>query len=286
MKYREAGAKSLAFFLMIAAFGSAFAQELGSSDFLSDYSHLKQSSDLYMDYAYLAPGAENMANYSAVMIDQPEIFIAPKSKYKGMKPDDMKQLADDLEASISATNRQADKMSKNATQGVMILESLVDCQLPENAQSDFANGLYHLGKITPVHLVRSTIDELRSTGKLAIIGNVQLRLQISETVQLIEETRDILNDIQGRLAPQVNYVDSQVAYRITGPIGGGSDIEFSDIDMDFKALCEDRRFYTATAAANNYMWDVIAANKKMSLLLQGLLTNVQQEISNLSGDSS
>ena len=62
-----------------------------------------------------------MANYSAVMIDQPEIFIAPKSKYKGMKPDDMKQLADDLEASISATNRQADKMSKNATQGVMIL---------------------------------------------------------------------------------------------------------------------------------------------------------------------
>ncbi len=101
MKYREAGAKSLAFFLMIAAFGSAIAQELGSSDFLSDYSHLKRSSDLYMDYAYLAPGAENMANYTAVMIDQPEIFIAPKSKYKGMKPDDMKQLADAFRTAIA-----------------------------------------------------------------------------------------------------------------------------------------------------------------------------------------
>ncbi len=28
------------------------------------------------------------------MIDQPEIFIHPDSKYKGMKPDDMKALAD------------------------------------------------------------------------------------------------------------------------------------------------------------------------------------------------
>jgi hypothetical protein len=48
-----------------------------------------------MDYSYLAPDApDRMANYSAVMIDQPEIFVSPDSQYKGMKPDDMKQLAD------------------------------------------------------------------------------------------------------------------------------------------------------------------------------------------------
>jgi hypothetical protein len=95
MKHRKAGAYSLAFFLTISAFGSAFAQDFQSSDFLTDYSNLKQSSDEYMDYTYLAEGAPaKMANYSAVMIDQPEIFVAADSKYKGMKPDDMKQLAD------------------------------------------------------------------------------------------------------------------------------------------------------------------------------------------------
>jgi hypothetical protein len=104
MKYRKAGAYSLAFFLTMTAFCSALAQDLYSSDFLSDYSHLKKSSEKYMDYTYLAPGApDKMANYSAVMIDQPEIFVAPNSKYKGMKPDDMKALADAFRTSMAQT---------------------------------------------------------------------------------------------------------------------------------------------------------------------------------------
>jgi hypothetical protein len=87
---------------VIAASGSVLAQDIGSSDFLSDYTQLKQSSDAYMDYTYLAEDAPGkMAKYSAVMIDQPEIFVAANSKYKGMKPDDMKQLADAFRASMA-----------------------------------------------------------------------------------------------------------------------------------------------------------------------------------------
>jgi len=102
MKHRKAGAIYLAFFLTITAFGSVHAQDFQYSGFLSDYSQLKSSSDKHMDYTYLAAGApEKMANYSAVMIDQPEIFVAPNSKYKGMKPDDMKALADAFRTSMS-----------------------------------------------------------------------------------------------------------------------------------------------------------------------------------------
>jgi len=118
MKHRKVGAISLAFFLMTAAFGSVLAQDLQYSDFLSDYSKLEKSSDKYMDYTYLAPSAPNkMANYSAVMIDQPEIFIAPNSKYKGMKPDDMKALADAFRGamaqSLSATYMIVDQPGPN-----------------------------------------------------------------------------------------------------------------------------------------------------------------------------
>jgi len=102
MKYRKVGAYSLAFFLATTAFSSALAQDFVSSDFLSDYSQLKQSSDAHMDYTYLAEGApDKMAKYSAVMIDQPEIFVAENSKYKGMKPDDMKTLADAFRAAMA-----------------------------------------------------------------------------------------------------------------------------------------------------------------------------------------
>ena len=104
MKYRKAGAYSLAFFLTMTAFGSAIAQDIHSSDFLSDYSKLKQSSDAHMDKTYLVEGAQDkMVTYSAVMIDQPEIFVAANSKYKGMKPDDMKQLADSFRAAMAAS---------------------------------------------------------------------------------------------------------------------------------------------------------------------------------------
>jgi len=103
MKHKAASI-SLVLFLTTTVFGSALAQDFNSSDFLSDYSQLKQSSDEYMDYTYLAEDAPGkMANYSAVMIDQPEIFVAANSKYKGMKPDDMKQLADAFRAAMAAS---------------------------------------------------------------------------------------------------------------------------------------------------------------------------------------
>jgi hypothetical protein len=58
MKYRKAGACSLAFLLTITALGFAHAQDFQSSDFLSDYSKLKQSSDKYMDYTYIAAACD------------------------------------------------------------------------------------------------------------------------------------------------------------------------------------------------------------------------------------
>ncbi len=71
-----------------------------------------------MDYVYMVPGAaDKMPNYSAVMIDQPEIFIAPNSKYKGMKPDYMKALADafrtSMAQSLSATYLIVDQAGPN-----------------------------------------------------------------------------------------------------------------------------------------------------------------------------
>jgi len=104
MKHRKAGVYTLVLLFMIAAAGPVLAKDVQQSDFLSDYSKLKKSSDKHMDYTYLAPVAPTkMAKYSAVMIDQPEIFVAPDSKYKGMKPDDMKELGDLFRATMART---------------------------------------------------------------------------------------------------------------------------------------------------------------------------------------
>jgi hypothetical protein len=82
---------------------TAAADKEQFSGFLGDYSDLQQSSDAYAGYFYLAPNAPSkVKKYDAVMIDQPELFIADDSKYKGIKPDDMKALADGLRQALAA----------------------------------------------------------------------------------------------------------------------------------------------------------------------------------------
>jgi hypothetical protein len=157
MKYRKAGAYSLAFFLTMTTFGSAFAQDFVSSDFLSDYSQLKRSSDKHMDYTYLAEGAPGkMAKYSAVMIDQPEIFVAANSKYKGMKPDDMKALADAfraaMAASLSTTYMIVDQPGPNV---LYVRFAISNVQLKKKKKGLFA--------YTPIGLVRTAVKSAVTT---------------------------------------------------------------------------------------------------------------------------
>ena len=70
---------------------------------MTDYTQLQKVTDGSANYRYVAPGAEDrMAGYFAVMIDQPEIFIANDSPYRGVKPKQLNTLADALRAGIAS----------------------------------------------------------------------------------------------------------------------------------------------------------------------------------------
>ncbi len=83
---------------------AAAAEELIYSGFMSDYSQLEKVTDGTVDYRYLAPDAyDRLAKYNAVMIDQPEVFIAVDSPYRGVKPKHLNALAESLRAGLSAS---------------------------------------------------------------------------------------------------------------------------------------------------------------------------------------
>ncbi len=87
---------------LAALFSTTQAQEMIYSGFMTDYTQLEKITDGSMDYRYLAPGGEDkLARYDAVMIDQPEIFIANDSPYRGVKPKQLNALADALRAAIA-----------------------------------------------------------------------------------------------------------------------------------------------------------------------------------------
>jgi hypothetical protein len=83
----------LTLMLGLCVTASAFGQD---NDFLSDYSLLEDNVDgRFVDSIYKAQNMEQrLGDYDSVMVDQPEIFIAADSKYKGAKGDQLKALAD------------------------------------------------------------------------------------------------------------------------------------------------------------------------------------------------
>ena len=74
-----------------------FADSPPESGFLSDYSRLESPEVEWLDYVYMTDDfSQRIASAEAIIIAQPEIFLAPDSKYKGMKPTDMQIITESM----------------------------------------------------------------------------------------------------------------------------------------------------------------------------------------------
>ena len=79
---------------MLGLFGAASASTQENS-FFTDPSLLEPWDQGTFDRGYVHPDIiQKSQGYDSVMIDQPEVFVAADSKYKGAKGDHLKQLAD------------------------------------------------------------------------------------------------------------------------------------------------------------------------------------------------
>jgi hypothetical protein len=98
MKSRFPGVLAVTAAMFLASGANADDSDSG---FLDDYSKLKPIAGTDAR-VYNAPGAlEGFKNYKAVMIDQPEFIIAADSKYRGIKPDQAKAVADFMRQKMS-----------------------------------------------------------------------------------------------------------------------------------------------------------------------------------------
>lgn len=77
---------------LLASAGMALSGDKYSG-FLEDYPKFQADKDQKGALIYIKPGT-SLKNYNKIMIDPIEIWIAPKSKYKGINPDQLKALAD------------------------------------------------------------------------------------------------------------------------------------------------------------------------------------------------
>jgi hypothetical protein len=93
--------KSLGGLILALTATVSVAVEPPNSGFLEDYGKLQQVDASWISSLYTYEQLKTvLGSTQAVVIPQPEIFLADDSKYKGIKPDEMKVLADTFRAVV------------------------------------------------------------------------------------------------------------------------------------------------------------------------------------------
>jgi len=188
------------------------------------------------------------------------------------------RLSEDASGSIAQGQFGRDFIIQGADRAGVVLRALDECRVDPESRVDFANGLYHLGKLFPPYMVTGTIDELRSTGKLAIFESTDIRDQMNATLREFDTAYLIYTDAEARTREHVFYVDSKVVYRIEGPQVGDTEIAWEAVEIDIDTACQDDRFYTAVAAVRNYAYDIAARHEHMLVVMNAFKSAVDEEL--------
>lgn len=93
--------------------------------FLTNYSNLQmRQAGGTTDFVYAVPGltAGGLKKYTGVAVDQPEIHISPVSKYKGIKPENSVQLAEQVRSDMADSLRAAGyNVTDTAGPGIIVV---------------------------------------------------------------------------------------------------------------------------------------------------------------------
>lgn len=126
----------------------------------------------------------------------------------------LQRLHDDMKLSIETADYNIRDMRRQYRLEGDMLDALKSCRLEGAANIRFVAGAYALGKMDPPPLVRGTLDELRSTGRIGLIHDVHLRVQLARLVEDSNTFGRIFPMIMTRANPSIFYVNQRVQLNI------------------------------------------------------------------------
>lgn len=196
------------------------------------------------------------------------------------------RLRDDLQLSLKKANINIDRMNVQTSLEDQMVQNLMACHLDPSERGRFAAGVFLFGQFEPSPLVRSTIDELRSTGRLGLLHDVKLRQKLAETLQQDQIYDGVLQMIVSRATPGIVYLDQRTVIR---PPKGGFDynairegkVPAGSINFDFDALCKDPRSAPIVSDVQRVTGVVIGHYKDEEKLFKGLVQIIDKDLEKL-----
>jgi len=192
-------------FVMSMAIICSTALQASESGFLPSYEGLKFAPGEYGGKTVVTPGSDaKSAGFTKIMIDQPEIFIAEDSAYKGMKPDDALAIAEALRKAI------ADNMT---------VLTVVDKPGPDVLYMRLALSDVHLRKKKRNVLTYTPVGLAAYAAKSAVVSDAMKKIDLVgvtiEGESLNAETSEYLGSLLIKLAPPEKATSDQASWENT-----------------------------------------------------------------------
>jgi hypothetical protein len=191
----------------------------------------------------------------------------------------LERLREDFVLSSEGAQSNIDAMQAQASKAAWMLKRLRSCHLDDDAENaEFASALYVMGRLEPPTMVRGTIDELHSTGRIGIIGNVGLRKALSDVTQEQQRTSEVLGFIAARRNAMLAYVDARSSFPGQLENGVAPPSGPVDVGFDFPVLCRDPTYVNAVSHLGQAAGVVVGQHRRLLARYQGMVVTLDAEL--------
>ena len=155
----------------------------------------------------------------------------------------------------------------------LVIDSLDKCEIAENDKDNFAEGLYHLGKFELAYLNNSTLEEMRSTGRIGIIKNADIRDALAQLEKEVSYQESVGPQLTARISPHFEYVSQRISFRVTSidevlkmnEKFGDESFPFSSVaSYSLDTLCEDSKIIASISSIRATVYETMDWNGRIA----------------------
>ena len=197
----------------------------------------------------------------------------------------LSRLADNLEESSDNTKRTNRRWIRRVGYLNLALKNLNECALADKDKSNFAEGMYHIGKFEMSYLNDSTLEEMKSTGRSGIIRNRAIHDVLDVVEREASYQERVEPQIIAHISPHLAYVKQRVSFEITSISDynntSDDDFEYSNIaSYDFDMLCSDAKFIASVSSIRATVIDILEWNDRVAKNMDNALDLIRNELDN------
>ncbi len=187
------------------------------------------------------------------------------------------RLHEELELTAERLDVDLGWQIENAQRLRFVIESLRRCDLAEKDRDEFALGLFVAGKLNLPMLVDTTLEELKSSGRMNIIQDKQLRSGLIDLQRRFQVSASHIDAVGTWAVEPVNQINKRVIYlNLDENSSTRNNVGWSDIEFDFDAACEDPAFIAGLSAVWNYTLENVRRDRSLSEETNELVSRIEE----------